>query len=158
MEEKIVSKLDDLAIEDEDNENIAEVFLKELHNKVRQFEEILNIEHKIDQRLIYFSFETKKLKSEPLATRIIDLIDDQVFFFFFQKPKNLSQLNWCAKYMLYSDFIHFRNVQSIQFYWFKNLFRHKFCPCFICISYQKKLKNDIDHSTTSYFWIFFWNL
>ena len=61
----------------------------------------------------------KKLKSEPLATRIIDLIDDQVFFFFFQKPKNLSQLNWCAKYMLYSDFIHFRNVQSIQFYWFK---------------------------------------
>lgn len=34
MEEKIVSKLDDLAIEDEDNENIAEVFLKELHNKV----------------------------------------------------------------------------------------------------------------------------
>ena len=149
MEEKIVSKLDDLAIEDEDNENIAEVFLKELHNKVRQFEEILNIEHKIDQRLIYFSFETKKLKSEPLATRIIDLIDDQVFFFFFQKPKNLSQLNWCAKYMLYSDFIHSCNVQSIQFYWFKNLFRHKFCSCFICISYQKKLKNDIEHSLTS---------
>lgn len=62
MEEKIVSKLDDLAIEDEDNENIAEAFLKELHNKVRQFEEILNIEHKIDQRLIYFSFERKKIK------------------------------------------------------------------------------------------------
>lgn len=62
MEEKIVSKLDDLAIEDEVNENIAEVFLKELHNKVRQFEEILNIEHKIDQRLIYFSFERKKIK------------------------------------------------------------------------------------------------
>lgn len=62
MEEKIVSKLDDLAIEGEDNENIAEVFLKELHNKVRQFEEILNIEHKIDQRLIYFSFERKKIK------------------------------------------------------------------------------------------------
>lgn len=62
MEEKIVSKLDDLAIEDEDNEDIAEVFLKELHNKARQFEEILNIEHKIDQRLIYFSFERKKIK------------------------------------------------------------------------------------------------
>lgn len=62
MEEKIVSKLDDLAIEDEDNENIAEAFLKELHNKVRQFEEILNIEHEIDQRLIYFSFERKKIK------------------------------------------------------------------------------------------------
>ena len=62
MEEKIVSKLDDLAIEDEDNENIAEAFLKELHNKVRQFEEILNIEHEIDRRLIYFSFERKKIK------------------------------------------------------------------------------------------------
>ena len=41
---------------------LQKFFLKELHNKVRQFEEILNIEHKIDQRLIYFSFERKKIK------------------------------------------------------------------------------------------------
>ena len=89
MAERIVSKLDDLAI-DVDNENVVEVFLKELHNKVRQFEEISNVEYKVDQKLTYFSLETKKLKSEQLGTKIIDLIDVQVFFFFFQKPKNLS--------------------------------------------------------------------
>ena len=89
MAERIVSKLDDLAI-DVDNENVVEVFLKELHNKVRQFEEISNVEYKVDQKLTYFSLETKKLKSEQLGTKIIDLIDVQVFFFFFQKSKNLS--------------------------------------------------------------------
>ena len=89
MAERIVSKLDDLAI-DVDNENVVEVFLKELHNKVRQFEEISNVEYKVDQKLTYFSLETKKLKSEQLGTKKIDLIDVQVFFFFFQKPKNLS--------------------------------------------------------------------
>ena len=89
MAERTVSKLDDLAI-DVDNENVVEVFLKELHNKVRQFEEISNVEYKVDQKLTYFSLETKKLKSEQLGTKIIDLIDVQVFFFFFQKPKNLS--------------------------------------------------------------------
>ena len=164
MAEKIVSKLDDVAINDKDSndyddENVVEVFLKELHNKVRQFEEVSNVEYKVDRRLIYFSLETKKLKCEQLATKIIDLIDDQVFFFFFQKSKNLSKLNWCAKYMLYSDFINSRKVQLIQFYWFQNFFRHKICPCFICDSYRKrKLKNDNYHSAPCGIWLFFWNL
>lgn len=88
MAEKIVSKLDNLAINDndsDDNKDIREVFLKELHNKVRQFEEISNVEYRVDNRLLYFSLETKTFRCERLATTIIDLIDDHVSFFFFSK-------------------------------------------------------------------------
>ena len=141
MAEKIVSKLNNLAINDndsDDDKDIREVFLKELHNKVRQFEEIYNVEYRVDNRLLYFSLETKKFRCERLATTIIDLIDDHVSLFFFQKSKNLAKLGWCAKYMLHSDFIRSRDVQLIQFIWFQNLFRHKICPCFICDSYQNK--------------------
>ena len=141
MAEKIVSKLNNLAINDndsDDDKDIREVFLKELHNKVRQFEEISNVEYRVDNRLLYFSLETKKFRCERLATTIIDLIDDHVYLFFFQKSKNLAKLGWCAMYMLHSDFIRSRNVQLIQFIWFQNLFRHKICPCFICDSYQNK--------------------
>ena len=88
MAEKIVSKLDNLAINDndsDDNKDIREVFLKELHNKVRQFEEISNVEYGLDNRLLYFSLETKKFRCERLATTIIDLIHDHVSLLFFFK-------------------------------------------------------------------------
>ena len=138
MAEKIVGDLLDLALEDELNVELAsgKDFLEALSNKVRQLgREILDVEFKIDKKLLFFSIETKKINDELFAQKVIKLIDNLTYEFFFQKSKNLSQSNWCAKYMLFSSYISSHKVQSLQFTWFKNLFRHKICPCFICESY-----------------------
>ena len=136
MAEKIVSDLSDLAIDDE--MNAGKLFLQAVGDKVRQFEQVLIIECKADRRLLFFSIETKKINDEAFAKELIKSVDDLTFLYFFKQSKNLSQSNWCAKYMLFSSYISSRKVQSIQFTWFKNLFRHKICPCFICDSYYKE--------------------
>ena len=118
--------------------DLQEVFLKELVDKVKQLENLSTIDYKVDNRLMYFSFETQILRSQDLAEKLIDIVDNHTQFFF--KPEGLAHLGWCAKYMLHSDFIHNRKSQLVQFVWFKNLFRHKLCPCFVCDSYAKTKK------------------
>ena len=142
MAEKIVSDLSDVTLEDDEMVS-GSFFLQAVSDKVRQLDKVSIVECKTDRRLLFFSIETPRINDIAFANELIKLIDELTFLYFFKKTKNLSQENWCAKYMLFSSFIVSRKVQSIQFTWFKNLFRHKICPCFICDSYYKEAqKND----------------
>ena len=142
MAEKIVSDLSDVTLEDDEMVS-GSFFLQAVSDKVRQLDKVSIVEYKTDRRLLFFSIETPRINDIAFANELIKLIDELTFLYFFKKPKNLSQENWCAKYMLFSSFIVSRKVQSIQFTWFKNLFRHKICPCFICDTYYKEAqKND----------------
>ena len=140
MAEKIVSDISDLALEDELNDELAngKDFLEALKNKVRQLGgEILNVEFKVDNKLLFFSIETKKINDESFARELIKLTDNLTYEFFFKNLKiYLNQIG--VQNMLFSSYISSRKVQSLQFTWFKNLFRHKICPCFICESYHMK--------------------
>ena len=156
--EKIVSELEGLAIvakeEEEEKLDIKEVFLKKLQYKVRQLEGVFNVEYKFGDRLLFFSIETQKLRREELAKKLIDLVDDHTKFFFFQRQENLSIIGWCAKYMLHSDLransiqFNVRNIRVIQFVWFRNIFRHKICHCFICSEFKKEKKNDENQNSS----------
>ena len=99
------------------------------------------IEIDVSEKLLHFSFETHILKSTLLAEKLIDTVDDHLKKGFFS-PNGLAQFGWCAKYMLYSDFsVKLPNrlkMQVVQFVWFRNLYRHKLCPCFICDSFKSK--------------------
>ena len=76
---------------------------------------------------------------------VIELIvwfcDDHLKKEFFSL-NGLAQFGWCEKYMLYSDFsvkLPSRlKTPVVQFIWFRSLYRHKLCPCFICESFKSK--------------------
>ena len=145
MAKKLDSELKRLDIKKEvegENADLTETFLKELQNKVKHIDGILNIDYKFGDKILYFSLETQKIQSEEIARKLIDLVDDHSKHFFLKKDKNLSQLHWCAKYMLHSDLrpnsiaFNVRNTKIIEFVWFKNIFRHKICSCFICSEYK----------------------
>lgn len=90
MAEKIVSDISDLALEDELNDELAngKDFLEALKNKVRQLGgEILNVEFKVDNKLLFFSIETKKINDESFARELIKLIDNLTYEFFFKNLK-----------------------------------------------------------------------
>ena len=98
------------------------------------------IEFDVSEKLISFSFETYILNSRPLAEKLIDTVDDHLRKEFFLS-NGLAKLGWCAKYMLHSDTSCKPNglkTQVVQFTWFRNLYRHKLCPCFICDSFKSK--------------------
>ena len=88
MAEKIVGDLLDLALEDELNVELVngKDFLEALSNKVRQLgREILDVEFKIDKKLLFFSIETEKNNDELFAQKVIKLIDNLTYEFFFSK-------------------------------------------------------------------------
>ena len=75
-----------------------------------------------------------------MAEKLIDTVDDHLKQELFSAT-GLANLGWCAKYMLHSDISHKPNgfkTQVVQFIWFRNLYRHKMCPCFICDSFKSK--------------------
>ena len=84
MAEKIASDLSDLALEENVELCNGEDFLEALNNKVRQLEEILDVECRADTKLLFFSIETKR-NDEPFARKLIDLIDRFTYEFFFSK-------------------------------------------------------------------------
>ena len=81
------------------------------------------------------------LRSINSRIKVIDTVDDHLKKNFFS-PNGLAQFGWCAKYVLYSDFsvklLNKLKTQVVQFIWFRNLYRHKLCPCFICDSFKSK--------------------
>ena len=99
------------------------------------------IEIDVSEKLLRFSFETHILKSTVLAEKLINTVDDHLKKESFS-PNGLAQFGWCAKYMLHSNFsVKLPNrlkTQVVQFIWFRNLYRHKLCPCFICDSFKSK--------------------
>lgn len=58
-----------------------------LHDKVRQFEEVLGVKYKGDKKLLFFSVETEKINDEVFANKLIKLIDHFTFLFFFKNLK-----------------------------------------------------------------------
>ena len=144
MVEKVASELKDLDLEgnqlDEELE-FGKLFLQALCDKVGQFEQISILLSVGDRRLLFFSIEIPKIHSDnsEFPNKVIKLIDDiTVTYFFKEKPKNLSLLNWCSKYLLFSFFVNQKQVNTLQFYWFKNSFRGEICPCFICKMYYEE--------------------
>ena len=105
-----------------------------------QFKDCI-IEIDMSEKVLSFSFETYILKSKVLAEKLIDTVDDHLKKEFFS-PNGLAQFGWCSKYMIHSDFsVKVPNkfkTQVVQFTWFRNLYRHKLCPCFICDSFKSK--------------------
>ena len=91
-------------------------------------------------KVLRFSFETHVLRSRALAETLINTVGDYLKKEFVS-PNGLAQFGWCSKYMLHSDFSIVPNrlkTQVVQFIWFRNLYRHKLCPCFICDSFKSK--------------------
>ena len=117
-----------------------EEFLLSLSNKLRQKFTDCEIAFDIHQKLISFSFETFVLNSKPLAEKLIDTVDDNIKKEFFSS-QGLAELGWCSKYLLHSLVSRTANgikTQLVQFLWFRNLYRHKLCPCFVCDSFNSK--------------------
>ena len=115
-------------------------FLLNLDRKLSAKFEGCIIEIDISEKLISFSFETHILNSTPLAEKLIDTVDDHLKQELFSAT-GLANLGWCAKCMLHSDISRKPNglkTQVVQFIWFRNLYRHKMCPCFICDSFKSK--------------------
>ena len=142
MAEKVASELKDLNLEknelDEELE-FGKLFLQALCDKVGQFEQVSIVSCEGDRRLLCFSIEIPKIHSDnfEFPNKVIELIDDiTVTYFFKEKPKKLSLLNWCSKYLLFSFVVNQKKV--LQFYWFKNSFRGEICPCFICKMYYEE--------------------
>ena len=115
-------------------------FLLSLSNKLNQKFPDCEIAFDIHEKLISFSFETFILNSKPLAEKLIDTVDDHIKKEFFSS-QGLGESALCTKYMLHSEVCGRANgikTQLVQFIWFRNLYRHKLCPCFVCDSFGKK--------------------
>ena len=129
------------SVEEKERVDPGKEFLIKLDQKVSaKFKDCI-IEIDVSEKVLRFSFETHVLRSRVLAEKLIDTVDDHLKKEFFS-PNGLAQFGWCAKYMLYSDFsVKLPNrlkTQVVQFIWFRNLYRHKLCPCFICDSFKSK--------------------
>ena len=146
MAEKVVSELKELNLgsnELDEELHFGKLFLQALCDKVGQFDQISIVASEGSRRLLFFSIEIPKIYSENLdfPNKVIKLIDDLTATYFFkEKSKNLSLLNWCAKYLLFSFFLNQRQVNVLQFYWFKNKNRGEICSCFICQSLYEETK------------------
>ena len=126
------------SLEEKENVNPRKEFPLKLDRKVSaKFKDCI-IEIDVSEKLLRFSHI---LKSTALAEKLIDTVDDHLKKEFFS-PNGLAQFGWGSKYMLHSDFsVKVPNrlkTQVVQFIWFRNLYRHKLCPCFICDSFQIK--------------------
>ena len=126
------------SVEEKERVDPQKEFLIKLDQKVSaKFKDCI-IEIDASEKLLSFSFETHILKSRVLAEKLIDTVDDHLKKEFFS-PNGLVQFGWCSKYMLHSDFSIVPNrlkTQVVQFICFRNLYRHKLCPCFICDSFK----------------------
>lgn len=148
MAEKIVSELKELKLESNELDeelSFGKLFLQALCNKVGQLEQVSIVASEGSRRLLFFSIEIPKIYSDTLdfPNKVIRLIDDLTATSFFkEKPKNLSLLNWCAKCLLFSFFVNQKQVNNLQFYWFKNKNRGQICSCFICQSLCEETKQD----------------
>ena len=148
-------KIDDTekpsSLEEKERVDPGKEFLIKLDQKVSaKFKDCI-IEIDVSEKVLRFSFETHVLRSRVLAEKLLDTVDDHLKKEFFS-PNVLVQFGWCAKYMLHSDFsVKLPNrlkMQVVQFIWFRNLYRHKLCPCFVCDSFKSKY--DCQYAISSY--------
>ena len=140
MAEKVVNELRQLDLNNnnqvDDEYQFGKDFLQVLCHKVGQLEQACVTLKEANKNLIIFSGDIPKIQTKDLSlpTKLTELIDDlNLQYFFKEKPKNLYSLNWCSKYLMFSYFDNQKQVNTIQFYWFKNKFGGSFvCPCFMC--------------------------
>ena len=147
MAEKVASELNLERDELDEELEFGKLFLQVLCNKVGQLEQVLIVSSEGSRKLLFFSIEIPKIYSDNLEfpNKVIKLIDDiTATYFFKEKPKNLSLLNWCAKYMLFSFFVNQKQVNTLQFYWFKNKNRGEICPCFVCQTYCEENNSELE--------------
>ena len=139
MAEKVVNELRQLDLNNnnqvDDEYQFGKDFLQVLCHKVGQLEQACITQKEANKNLIIFSCDIPKIQTNDLSlpTKLIELIDDlNLQYFFKEKPKNLYSLNWCSKYLMFSYFANQEQVNTIQFYWFKNKFGGSLgCPCFM---------------------------
>ena len=127
------------SVEEKERANPGKEFLIKLDQKVSSKFKDCIIEIDVSEKVLRFSFQTYVLSSKVLAEKLIDTVDDHLKKEFFS-PSGLAQFGWCSKYMLHSDIVPNKLIktQIVQFIWFRNLYRHKLCPCFICDSFKSK--------------------
>ena len=135
----MVENFQSLKLDEAESANSGKEFLIKLDQKISsEFKDCI-IEIDVSEKLLSFSFQTYVLRSKVLAEKLIDTVDDHIKKEFFS-PNGLAQFGWCSKYMLHSDIVPNKLIktQVVQFIWFRNLYRHKLCPCFICDSFKSK--------------------
>ena len=155
MAEKVVNEFKELDLNSNNQVDeeylVAKVYLQVLCYKVGQLEQVLVTIKEIDKNLIIFSCEIPKIQTNDLSfpTKLIELIDNlNLQYFFKEKPKNLHSLNWCSKYLMFSYFDNQKQVNTLQFYWFKNKFGGSFgCPCFLCKFHIELCQKDDSEQT-----------
>ena len=131
-----------------------------LHDKVRQFEEVLGVKYKGDKKLLFFSVETEKINDEVFANKLIKLIDHFTFLFFFKNLKiYLNQIGvqsicffrvifHLAAFNLYS-LLSSKTFSSIKFVLALSV---------IVIIKRHNNKNDNRWNFSSQLWLFFWTM
>ena len=128
MAEKVVNELRQLDLNNNNQVDDEYQFGKDFLQVLCQKE--------ANKNLIIFSCDIPKIQTNDLSlpAKLIELIDDlNLQYFFKEKPKNLYSLNWCSKYLMFSYFDNQKQVNTIQFYWFKNKFGGSLgFPCFMC--------------------------
>ena len=135
----MVENFQSLKLDEAERANSGKEFLIKLDQKISsEFKDCI-IEIDVSEKLLSFSFQTYVLRSKVLAEKLIDTVDDHLKKEFFS-PNGLAQFVWCSKYMLHSDIVPNKLIktQVVQFIWFRNLYRHKLCPCFIWDSFKSK--------------------
>ena len=127
------------SVGDKERVNPGKEFLLKLEQKVSfKFKDCI-IEIDVSEKVLQFSFQTYVLRSKVLAEKLIVTVEDHLKKEFFSS-NGLAQFGWCSKYMLHSDIVsnELNKTQVVQIMWFRNLYRHKLCPCFICDSFKSK--------------------
>ena len=135
----MVENFQSLKLDEAERANSGKEFLIKLDQKISsEFKDCI-IEIDVSEKLLSFSFQTYVLRSKVLAEKLIDTVDDHLRKEFFSS-NGPAQFGLCSKYMLHSDIVRNKliKMQVVQFIWFRNLYRHKLCPCFIWDSFKSK--------------------
>lgn len=131
-----------------------------LHDKVRQFEEVLGVKYKGDKKLLFFSVETEKINDEVFANKLIKLIDHFTFLFFFKNLKiYLSQIG-VQSICFFRVIFHLAAFNLYSLLSSKTFLSIKFVLALsvIVIIKRHNNKNDNRWNFSSQLWLFFWTM
>ena len=131
-----------------------------LHDKVRQFEEVLGVKYKGDKKLLFFSVETEKINDEVFANKLIKLIDHFTFLFFFKNLKIYLNQIGVQSICFFRVIFHLAAFNLYSLLSSKTFLSIKFVLALsvIVIIKRHNNKNDNRWNFFSQLWLFFWTM
>ena len=131
-----------------------------LHDKVRQFEEVLGVKYKGDKKLLFFSVETEKINDEVFANKLIKLIDHFTFLFFFKNLKIYLNQIGVQSICFFRVIFHLAAFNLYSLLSSKTFLSIKFVLALsvIVIIKRHNNKNDNRWNFSSQLWLFFWTM